>query len=101
MNWLNTHEVKAILNEMAVRCPDWAELTVLTSQQDEEEEQVWVSAAWALKEEMHVIDWLEAQNKDPVIQKAIEWMQSGKARSLKYHLGDLASTSEGLGFISR
>ena len=28
-------------------------------------------------------------------------MQSGKERSLKYHLRDLASTSEGLGFISR
>ena len=50
---------------------------------------------------MHVIDWLEAQNKDPVIQGAIEWMQSGKEKSLKHHLGDLASTSEGLGFISR
>ena len=50
---------------------------------------------------MHVIDWLEAQNKDPIIQKSIEWMQSGKERSLKHHLGDLASTPEGLGFISR
>ena len=48
---------------------------------------------------MHIIDWLEAQNEDPVIQKAIEWMQSGKEKSLKHHLGDLASTSEGLGFI--
>ena len=28
-------------------------------------------------------------------------MQLGKEKSLKYHLGDLASTSEGLGFISR
>ena len=27
------------------------------------------------KGEMHVIDWLEAQNEDPVIQKAIEWVQ--------------------------
>ena len=52
-------------------------------------------------EEMHVIDWLEAQNEEPIIQKAIEWMQSGKERSLKHHLGDLASTSEGFGFISR
>ena len=50
---------------------------------------------------MHVIDWLEAQNKDPVIQKAIKWVQSGKEKSQKYNLGDLASTSEGLGFISR
>ena len=50
---------------------------------------------------MHVIDWLEAQNKDPIIQKAIEWMQLGKERSLKHHLGDLVSTLEGLGFISR
>ena len=50
---------------------------------------------------MHIIDWLEAQNEDPVIQKAIKWMQSGKEKSLKHHLGDLASTSEGLRFISR
>ena len=50
---------------------------------------------------MHVINWLEAQNEDPIIRKAIEWVQSGKEKSLKYHLGDLASTSEGLGFISR
>ena len=50
---------------------------------------------------MHVIDWLEAQNKDPIIHGAIEWMQSGKEKSLKDHLGDLASTPEGLGFISR
>ena len=50
---------------------------------------------------MHVIDWLEAQNEDPIIQKAIKWVQSGKEKFLKYHLGDLASTSEGLGFISR
>ena len=28
-------------------------------------------------------------------------MQLGKEKSLKHHLGDLASTSEGLGFISR
>ena len=64
---LNAHEVKAILDEMAIGCPDQAELTVLVSQQGEEEEQVWVSAAWAPKEQMHVIDWLEAQNKDPGI----------------------------------
>ena len=29
---LNAHEVKAILDETAIGCPDWAELTVLVSQ---------------------------------------------------------------------
>ena len=53
------------------------------SQQGEEDEWVWVSAAQVPKEEMHVINWLEAQNKDPIIQGAIEWMQSGKEKSLK------------------
>ena len=48
-----------------------------------------------------MIDWIEAQKEDPIIQKAIDWVQLGEERSLKYHLGDLASTSEGLGFISR
>ena len=98
---LNAQEVKAILDEMTVRCSNRAELTVLASWQGEEEEWVRVSATQVPKEEMHVIDWLEAQNEDPVIQGAIEWMQSGKEKSLKHHLGALASTSEGLGFISR
>ena len=71
------------------------------SWQGEEEEWVRVSATQVPKEEMHVIDWLEAQNEDPIIQGAIEWMQLGKEKSLKHHLGALASTSEGLGFISR
>ena len=60
-----------------------------------------VSAAHVPKEEMHVIDWLAAQNEDPVIRGAIKWMQSGKEKSLKHHLGTLASTPEGFGFISR
>ena len=55
----------------------------------------------ASKEEMHVIDWAEAQNEDPVIQKTIEWIRSKKNKSLKYYLGDHASTPEGMGFISR
>ena len=50
---------------------------------------------------MHVINWLVAQSEDPIIWGAIEWVQLGKERSLKYHLRDLASTMEGLGFISR
>ena len=98
---LKAHEVKAILNETVIGCQDWADLTILMSRQGEEEEQVWVSTAHTLKEEMHVVNWIEVQNKDPVIQKAIKWIQLGKERSLKYHLRDLASTLEGLGFISR
>ena len=62
---------------------------------------MWVSAAHVPKEKMHVIDWLKAQNEDPVIRGAIKWMQLGKEKSLKHHLGSLASTPEGLGFISR
>ena len=60
-----------------------------------------ISTAPTLKEEMHVIDWVETQNEDPIIKKTFEWIQLGKQRSLKYHLGDLASILEGLGFISR
>ena len=80
---LNAQEVKAILDEMTVGFSNRAELRVLMSQWGEEEERVWVSAAHVPKEEMHVIDWLEAQNEDPVIRGAIEWMQLGKEKSLK------------------
>ena len=98
---LNAQEVKAILDEMTVGCSNRAELRVLMSRWSKEEERVWVSAAHVPKEEMHVIDWLEAQNEDSIIRGAIKWMQSGKEKSLKHHLGSLASTPEGLGFISR
>ena len=98
---LNAQEVKAILDETTVGCSNQAELRVLVGWQGKEEEWVRVSAAHVPKEEMHVINWLKAQNEDPVIRGAIEWMQSGKEKSLKHHLGSLASTPEGLGFISR
>ena len=98
---LNAQEVKAILDKTTVGCSNQAELSVLAGRQGEEEERVRVSAAHVPKEEMHVIDWLKAQNKDPVIWGAIEWMQLGKEKSLKHHFGTLASTPEGLGFISR
>ena len=48
-----------------------------------------------------MIDWVEAQNEDPVIHKTIKWMHLKKEKSLKYYLGNDTSTSEGLGFISR
>ena len=61
-----------------------------------------VSAACVPKEEMHVIDWLTAQNEGPCHPGGLS---SGCSRegekSLKHHLGTLASTLEGLGFISR
>ena len=98
---LSAHEVKAILNDTVIGCQGRADLTLLMAQRGEEEEQVQVSAICASKEEMHMIDWVEAQKEDPIIQKAIEWIHSGKERSLKYYLRDHASTPEGLGFISR
>ena len=48
-----------------------------------------------------MIDWVEAQNEDPIIHKTIEWMHSKREKSLKYYLGDDVSTPERLGFISR
>ena len=81
-----------------IGCSNRAELSILAGRRGEEEEQVWVSVLPVVpKEEMHVIDWLAAQNEDPVIRGAIEWMQSGKEKSLKHHLDTLASTPEGLG----
>ena len=94
-------EVRAVLNETSMGCQDRAKLPLLTAHQGEEEDMVWVSATHVSKEEMHVIDWAEAQNEDPIIWKTIEWIRSKKNKSLKYYLGDHASTPEGMGFISR
>ena len=97
---LSIREVKAILDETSIGCQDRAELPLLTAHWGEEEDMVQVSATHVPKEEMHVIDWVKAQNKDPIIQKTMEWMQSKKERSLQYYLGDDTPTSEGMGFIS-
>ena len=64
---LNAQEVKAILDETTIRCSNRAELRVFVSWQGEGEEWIWISVAQVSKEEMHVINWLEAQNEDPVI----------------------------------
>ena len=92
---------ECVLDETCVGCQDRAELPLLAAHQGKEEELVWVSATCVLKEEMHVINWAEAQSEDPVIWKTIKWMRSKKERSLKYYLGDDASTPEGMGFTSR
>ena len=71
LSWMNEslsiHEVKAILDETCVGCQDRAELPLLAAHQGEEKELVQVSTAHVAKEEMHVIDWAEAQNEDPLI----------------------------------
>ena len=78
LSWVNESlsvcEVKAILDETCVGCQDRAELPLLTACQGEEEEMVRISTTHVPKEKMHVIDWAEAQNEDPIIQKTIEWM---------------------------
>ena len=81
-------------------CPLQAELPLAVKQLGDEEYLIWISAVHIPKEEMHVIDWVEAQQEDPVICKMIEWMKSDKKQSLNFDLGDDNSTSEGLGLIS-
>ena len=44
---------------------------------------------------------LRPRTKIPLSEKLSSGCNPGKEKSLKYHLRDLASTSEGLGFISR
>ena len=58
-------EVRAILNETSMGCQDRAELPLLAAHRGEEEDMVWVSTTHVSKEEMHVIDWAEAQNERP------------------------------------
>ena len=96
---LNAQEVKAILDEMTIGCSNQAELSILAGWQGEEEERVQVSAAHVPKEEMHVIDWLEAQKQgschpggyrmDAVgkgeIPKASSWLPSLHPRGIEIH----------------
>ena len=51
---------------------------------------------------LHVTDWVAAQQEDPILHTVIEWISNWKVQDLKHLLGDTANTEKGkLSFESR
>ena len=45
---------------------------------------------------LHVMDWVAAQQEDPILKIVMEWISSHKVQDLKHLLGDHAMTEEGM-----
>ena len=45
--------------------------------------------------DLHVADWVTAQQEDPVLKTVIEWISSQKVQDLKHLLGNNTKTAEG------
>ena len=43
---------------------------------------------------LHVSDWVTAQQEDPILKTTIEWISGQKVQDLKHLLGDNANTEE-------
>ena len=54
-----------------------------------------VILAWAAHVDLHVTDWVTAQQEDPILKTAIEWISGQKVQDLKHLLGDDTNTEEG------
>ena len=51
--------------------------------------------AWAACINLHVTDWVTAQQENPICKTAIKWISGQKVQDLKHLLGDDANTEEG------
>ena len=54
-----------------------------------------VIMAWAACIDLHVTDWVTAQQEDPILQTTIKWISGQKVQDLKHLLGDDVNTEEG------
>ena len=99
---LNAEAVKAILDGVTVGTAgraDAHDLTVAEAderiQKQVEETAVQVQATHMCVN-LHVMDWVAAQQEDPILKIVMEWISSHKVPGLKHLLGDHAMTEEGM-----
>ena len=48
---------------------------------------------------LHVMDWVAAQEEDPILKIVMEWISTHKVRDLKHLLGDHTTTKEGMAIL--
>ena len=52
-----------------------------------------------MHENLHVTDWIAAQQEDPILKGMMEWISSHKVQDLKHLLGDHAMMEEGMAIL--
>ena len=88
--------VQAILDGAAIGAPQRAEgedPAVIKGDQQKEKE-VCVTVGQVLVE-MHVTNWVAAQNEDPELAAVLQWLKSKKKTNLRTLLGEHVSSKEG------
>ena len=48
---------------------------------------------------LHVMDWVAAQQEDPILKIVMEWISTHKVQDLKHLLGDHTTTEEGMAIL--
>ena len=48
---------------------------------------------------LHVIDWVAAQQEDPILKIVMEWISSHKVQDLKHLLRDHTAAEEGMAIL--
>ena len=48
---------------------------------------------------LHVTDWVAAQQEDPILKIVMEWISTNKLQDLKHILGDDTATEEGMAIL--
>ena len=59
------------------------------------QENVILARATQAHTNLHVTDWVTAQQEDPILTTVIEWIPNWKVQDLKHQLGGDTNTEEG------
>ena len=99
LSWLTTQlgpdMVKSILYRVALGSAHQAEVHDLAMVKGDHhlEQEVCVTAGHTLVQ-MHVMDWVAAQKKDPILSTVLDWLKAQKKIDLKALLAEHASSEE-------
>ena len=96
MTQLDPDMVRSILDGVAIGAAYQAKVhnpTVVEGDLSLEKE-VHVATGHALLQ-MHVMDWAEAQSKDPMLSAVLDWLKAQKKTNLKALLAEYSSSEKG------
>ena len=94
LDW--TQKQWSILDGVILGMAHWAEVYDPAMVEGDQclEQEVWVTAGHTM-EEMYVINWVEAQRKNPMLSAVLDWLKTQKQRKLRMLLAEPISSKEG------
>ena len=102
---LDAEVVKSILDEVTIEAIQWADtydpvVAEADERIDERVEEIAVQVrATHVYVNLHVTDWVVAQQEDPILKIVMEWISTHKVQDLRHLLGDHTTTEEGMAVL--